>query len=464
MELSSRRALVIGLGLSGVAAARLLLARGARVTAADSAPASKLSEAARALESAGANVVAGPHPADLFAGADLCVVSPGVPSFASLEAFERAGGEVIGELELGARFLDAPIALVGGTNGKSTTTALVFEMLRATPGTNPFVGGNFGTPLVEAIGQGHSHLVVEISSFQAERVPTLHAHAHALLNVTADHLDRYASFEAYAEAKGRPFERMGADDVAVVPAGDAICLGQARRGQARPVTFDAGDGAGAADVRIEGDVLLDAPSGWSWPLATIRIQGRHNMANACAAVATARAMGASREGIGAALASFEGLGHRTALVAEVAGVRYYDDSKGTNVGASVAALRGLREAKAVLIAGGRDKLGAYDALVDALRERGRGLVLIGEAAERIAAAATVLGDALPTVRASSMDEAVRAARALAAPGDAVLLSPACSSFDMFRDYKDRGDAFVRAVRALTEGVQPAQPARAEERR
>ncbi|MEJ7732575.1 MAG: UDP-N-acetylmuramoyl-L-alanine--D-glutamate ligase [Polyangiaceae bacterium] len=447
MDLASRRAVVVGLGLSGVAAARLLLARGARVVAADSAPLDRLSDAARALAGAGAAVVAGPHPGDLFAGADLCVVSPGVPAFPALAAFEAGGGEVIGELELASRFVDAPIALVGGTNGKSTTTALVFEMLRRTPGASPFVGGNFGTPLVEAIGAGHSHLVVEISSFQAERVPTLHARAHALLNVTADHLDRYPSLSAYAEAKGRPFLRMEADDVAVVPAGDALCAAEARRGQARLVTFDGGDGAAPADVRVDGGRLADSGSGWSWPLDEVRLTGRHNLANACAAVATARAMGATREAIGAALASFEGLAHRTALVAEVGGVRYYDDSKGTNVGASVAALRGLAEPRAVLIAGGRDKLGAYDPLVDALRERGRGLVLIGEAAERIAAAAAGV---LPIARASSMDEAVRAARALATPGDAVLLSPACSSFDMFRDYKDRGDAFVRAVRAIAE--------------
>jgi UDP-N-acetylmuramoylalanine--D-glutamate ligase len=186
-------------------------------------------------------------------------------------------------------------------------------------------------------------------------------------------------------------------------------------------------------------------------LNLLRIAGSHNIANACAAIACAAALGANPDAIASALRSFEGLGHRTVLVAEIAGVRYYDDSKGTNVGASVAALRGLAEPKAVLIAGGRDKLGDYAPLIAALRAKGRALVLLGEAAPRIAEAATGV---LPVVRADSMAGAVRAAHGLATPGDAVLLSPACSSFDMFRDYKDRGDAFVRAVRDLSQEVGP----------
>jgi UDP-N-acetylmuramoylalanine--D-glutamate ligase len=186
------------------------------------------------------------------------------------------------------------------------------------------------------------------------------------------------------------------------------------------------------------------PLGYTFPRSILRIAGAHNVQNACAAIAVAADLGAPREAIERALATFTGLGHRTTLVAEIGGVRYYDDSKGTNVGASVAALRGLVEARAVLIAGGRDKLGAYDPLVAALREKGRALVLIGEAADRIEAVARGV---LPVARAASMEEAVRMARKLALPGDAVLLSPACSSFDMFRDYRDRGDVFVRAVRA-----------------
>jgi UDP-N-acetylmuramoylalanine--D-glutamate ligase len=307
------------------------------------------------------------------------------------------------------------------------------------------VGGNFGTPLAEVTGEAWDVLVLEISSFQAERVPTLHARAHALLNITDDHLDRYDGFDDYADAKGNPFARMTADDVAVIPAGDPIVLRQAKRGAARVVTFSAADPA--ADVALVGDAIEDHVSGARYPLSLLRISGRHNIENACASIALASAMGAPPAAISEALAAFGGLGHRTVLAGEIKGVRYYDDSKGTNVGASVAALRGLLEPKAVLIAGGRDKLGSYGPLVSALREKGRGLVVIGEAAARIAEAAA---GALPIEHAASMAEAVEKAASLAQPGDAVLLSPACSSFDMFRDYKDRGDAFVRAVQELAQ--------------
>ncbi|WP_129346420.1 UDP-N-acetylmuramoyl-L-alanine--D-glutamate ligase [Sorangium cellulosum] len=446
MDVRGRTVIVVGLGRSGVAAARLLIERGARVIANDGAPRERLSAAAASLEAEGAVLAAGGHDPALFEGADLVVVSPGVPSFPALCAVERAGREVIGELELASRFVTAPIALVGGTNGKSTTTALTGAMLAAA-GLRAFVGGNFGTPLAEVVREPWDVLVLEISSFQAERVPTLRARAHALLNITDDHLDRYPSFAAYADAKGNPFARMTPDDVAVVPFGDELVARQAARGRARVVTFSASDAR--ADVAVTGGAIVDRVTGARYPLDRVRLTGAHNLANACASVALAAALGAPAAAIAEALARFEGLAHRTALVAEIEGVRYYDDSKGTNVGASVAALSGLREAKAVLIAGGRDKLGDYAPLVAALRERGRALVVLGEAAERIAAAAS---GALPIARARSMDEAVRAARSLARPGDAVLLSPACSSFDMFRDYKDRGDAFVRAIREIEQAA------------
>lgn len=444
MILADRSVLVVGLGRSGIAAARLCMNKGARVTINDAAPRERLSSQALALEADGARLIAGGHPDTLFDGINLCVVSPGVPSFPALEAFERAGGEVIGELELASRFVTAPIALIGGTNGKSTTTALVHAMLEAS-GLNSFIGGNFGVPLAEVVGTNYDALVIEISSFQAERVPTLHARVHVLLNITDDHLDRYPDFAAYAHAKGNPFEHMTAEDAAVIPLGDALVKQQADRGPARQITFSELDAS--AMVARDGDAIVDRLNNTRYPLALLRIKGTHNIANACASIAAATAMGATEEGITRALARFEGLGHRTVLVGEVQGVRFYDDSKGTNVGASVAALRGLEEPKAVLIAGGRDKLGDYGPLVAALQERGRALVVIGEAAYRIAAAAE---GSVPTHRAKSMQEAVEIARSLAISGDAVLLSPACSSFDMFRDYKDRGDAFVRAVREMQE--------------
>jgi UDP-N-acetylmuramoylalanine--D-glutamate ligase len=444
MDVRGKTAIVVGLGRSGVAAATLLVSRGAKVIANDAAKIEKWSAEALALEASGVTLAPGGHHHADFANADLVVVSPGVPSFAALDAFEATGREVIGEMELASRFVTAPIALIGGTNGKSTTTALTGLMLEKS-GKKTFVGGNFGVPLAEVVDDPWDVLVLEISSFQAERVPTLHARAHALLNITDDHLDRYKTFDDYANAKGNAFVRMTKDDVAVIPAGDPIPLRQAKRGAARLVTFSSTDPS--ADVALVGDHIEDRVNGARYPLSLLRISGRHNIENACASIAVAAAMGAPREAISAALGSFTGLGHRTAFAGEIRGVRFYDDSKGTNVGASVAALRGLLEAKAVLIAGGRDKLGAYEPLVDALRQKGRALVVIGEAADRIAEAAAGV---LPIERATSMDDAVAKAAALAQPGDAVLLSPACSSFDMFRDYKDRGDAFVRAVQELAQ--------------
>jgi UDP-N-acetylmuramoylalanine--D-glutamate ligase len=451
MDLQGKRAVVIGLGRSGIAAARLLLEKGARVVGTDAAARERLAPEAIDLEKAGATLAVGGHDPAIFSDVDLIVISPGVPPFTAVLEAERRGVPVIGEMELASRFVTAPIVLIGGTNGKSTTTALVFEML-SRAGKKTFVGGNFGTPLAEVTSDPWDAIVLEISSFQAERVPTLHARVHALLNITDDHLDRYPSFEAYAHAKGNPFERMTEDDVAVIPFGDPIVAREAARGKARPVTFSVEiENHQEADVAVSGGAILDRFKGSSYPLNLLRIAGSHNLANACAAIACAAALGANPDAIASALRSFEGLGHRTVLVAEISGVRYYDDSKGTNVGASVAALRGLAEPRAVLIAGGRDKFGDYTPLVAALRAKGRALVLLGEAAPRIAEAATGV---LPVVRADSMAGAVRAAQGLATPGDAVLLSPACSSFDMFRDYKDRGDAFVRAVRDLSQEVGP----------
>jgi UDP-N-acetylmuramoylalanine--D-glutamate ligase len=436
MRLPGKSVAVVGLGDSGIAAAELCLRHGAKVTGFDEAK--DLGAGARALVARGLPVIAGPLD-ERVAAVDVIVVSPGVPRRAPIDAAEAAGVEVISEVELASRFLETPIVLVGGTNGKSTTTALCHEMMLAA-GKRSFVGGNYGTPLCKAVGEGYDVCVVELSSFQAERVPTLRARAHALLNITDDHLDRYDTFADYAKAKGNPFVNMTADDVAVVPQGDALCAAQAARGQARVVTF----GGEGADVYVNERELVDLAGG-RHPLAAIKLRGRHNLMNACSAAALAGAMGVASEAIGRALASFAGLPHRHVLCGEIDGVRYYDDSKATNVGAAVAALSGLDEARAVLIAGGRDKLGSYAPLIAALATRGRALVVLGEAAERIAEAA---GDRLPVVRVASLGEAVRAARGLAEAGDAVLLSPACSSYDMFANYKERGDAFAAAVAEL----------------
>jgi UDP-N-acetylmuramoylalanine--D-glutamate ligase len=271
-----------------------------------------------------------------------------------------------------------------------------------------------------------------------------------LLNVTEDHLDRYPSFEAYASAKGNAFVNQTPADVAVIPAGDSICAEQARRGHGRVVTFGASD-ADYAIVRAE--IVERRARGGApvpgreerFPLEATQFHGTHNYANAAAALAAARALGVDAAAGRAGLTRFVPLGHRMAFVRDLERIRYYDDSKATNVGAAVTALSGITEPRAVLIAGGRDKLGAYEPLVAALTAKGRAVVVIGEAADRIAMA---IGETLPVARAATMEEAVLQARSLAEPGDAVLLSPACASFDMFKSYADRGDRFAAAVRSL----------------
>ena len=432
MNLAGRRVAIVGLGTSGVAAAKLCGARGAVVTGFDEAPEGRLSDAARALD---IEIVCGPLSRASLSKSETVVVSPGVPRHPALEL----DVEVIGEVELASRFVTAPIALVGGTNGKSTVTALVGDMLERS-GQRVFVGGNYGVPFCDAIDEEHDALVVEISSFQAERVPTLRARVHALLNISEDHLDRYDDFDDYACAKGNPFANMAQEEVAVIPARDAACEIQARRGTARHVTFAID---GAADVALTDEAIVTRRD--RFERRRIRLRGRHNLANACAAIAVATELGASSRAIADTLANFAGLPHRAAFVASHGGVAFYDDSKATNVGAAVAALSGLEEQRVVLIAGGRDKRGAYEPLAEALRRKGRGLVLIGEAAEHIAAVAVGI---VPIHRADSMEEAVSAAATMAQSGDAVLLSPACSSFDMFASYKARGESFVRSVAAL----------------
>jgi UDP-N-acetylmuramoylalanine--D-glutamate ligase len=441
ISLAGKRVVVVGLGASGVAAARLCARRGARVVATDRKTREALGDAAGELEAAGVTLAVGGHAQAGIPEADLVVVSPGVPSFAELQEAERRKVTIWGEVELATRALahPAPIVAVGGTNGKSTTTSLVGALLEA-QGLATFTGGNLGEPLANHADARFDAIVLEVSSFQMERVDAFRPKACVLLNVTEDHLDRYATFDDYARAKGNAFVRQTPEDLAIVPVGDAVCLAQAARGQGRVVSFGPG---GSVDVTA--DAIVDRSTGEHYARRGIALVGGHNATNVAAAIAAVRPFGVAPRTIRRVLETFHGLPHRMALVSEIGGVRYYDDSKGTNVGAVVTALEGLAEPKAVLIAGGRDKEGSYAPLVEALKTRGRAVVVIGEAAERIASA---VGSLLPVHRAKTLDDAVRTSAEIARPGDAVLLSPACSSYDMFRDYKHRGDEFVRAVKAL----------------
>jgi UDP-N-acetylmuramoylalanine--D-glutamate ligase len=448
-NLSGKRVLVVGLGMSGLAAVRLLARSGARVIANDLRSLAELGEIVAEMRALGVQLIAGSHDPQLFRTVDRIVVSPGVPPLPALLEAERAGVPIASEIELASWFLSAFVIGVTGTNGKSTVTTLVGEMCKKT-GRPTFVGGNLGTPLVEVVGTPAAdggYVVVELSSYQLERVARLRVNVAALLNITDDHLDRYANFQAYASAKAQLFRGQHADDAAVVPAHDALCESLARRGPAKLHLF----GGAAGAVRIENGCLVDSELGVLMPMSDLKLRGRHNLANACAAALCARLAGVGSAEISAALREFRGLPHRMVHVADVDGVGYYDDSKATNVGASVAALEGLAPdvQKIVLIAGGKDKGGDYGPLRNRLQTCARAVVLIGAARPLIVRA--LAGATYPVEEADSLPAAVAQARALAQPGDAVLLAPACSSFDMFRSYAERGDVFQAAVRALAGG-------------
>jgi UDP-N-acetylmuramoylalanine--D-glutamate ligase len=442
--------MVVGLGESGLAVVRFLTARGARVRVNDRRDAETLGAAATEVEALDADPVLGGHPDSAFEGLDLIVVSPGVPPLPQLDEAERRGVPVISEVELAARFIEAPLVTITGTNGKSTVTTLIGEMCRRL-GRPVFIGGNLGRPMIEAAGtdagaQG-GLVIVELSSFQLERVSQMKAHVAVLLNITPDHLDRYRSFEAYAAAKARIFERQDAEDFAVLPA-DAPDLRELIVDDGTVVLFDGRNG----DVRVVDGVLTDTQSSLRVPVGELRIRGSHNVSNACAAVLVARLLGVRDDDIASVLREFEGLAHRMQYVRSVDGVEYIDDSKATNVGAAVASIDGLTGStgKVVLIAGGVDKGGSYQPLRQRMSEDGRGVVVLGEAASLLERAFT--DSPIELRHATSMRDAVTHAAELARPGDTVLLAPACSSFDMFRSYAERGDHFQRAVETL--GGQP----------
>ncbi len=453
MKIPGARVTVVGLGLSGLRAARLLVAEGAQVTINDARDEAALGERVSEAKRLGVRLDLGGHDADRLSENDFIVVSPGVPPLPALSIAESRGVRIFSEVELSSWFVRGTVVGITGTNGKSTVTTLVGEMCKGM-GRPTFVGGNLGTPLVEVVGTEaageHGFLVVELSSFQLERIERFRAHVAVLLNVTDDHLDRYAGLADYAAAKGRLFATQHKGDHAVVPAGDALCSSLSGVSPGSQHLFGGREGT----VRVEDGALRDDVSGLVVPVAEIGIQGAHNLDNACAAALAARLAGVPAEIIARVLREFTGLAHRMQHVAEVDGVTYYDDSKATNVGASVAALTGLgrQNVKVVLIAGGKDKGGSYAPLREVMEAHGAGLVLIGEAADLIAQAFE--GSAMPIVRASSMGDAVRKARGLAASGNAVLLAPACASFDMFRSYAHRGDIFKDEVLALAREVHP----------
>jgi UDP-N-acetylmuramoylalanine--D-glutamate ligase len=449
MDLKNKRALVVGLGRSGVASAFFLQDHGAKVTVSDSKSEAQLQSEIASLLDRGVSIETGQHGERTFRDQDLIVVSPGVPSDQpQLQHARTLGIPVIGEVELAFRFLQGKVIAITGSNGKTTTTTLVGEILSKS-GRKTLVGGNIGTPVISLVPQStpESLLVLEISSFQLETIQQFRPWIAAILNITPDHLDRHRTFQAYVDAKARIFENQQAGDFAVLNADDPTCVGLkdriksslywfSRKREVEAGAFLRGDQIVFRDQRGDQTILSRAD---------IHLKGAHNLENVLAAVAMSMLAGCRPDQVRQAVEEFRAVEHRLELVTTVNGVAFYNDSKATNVDATVKALESF-PGRIHLILGGKDKGSDYSALNPLLRERAKRAYLIGAATEKIAAQ---IQGATPLVRSGTLDRAVRQAFEAAAPGDVVLLAPACASFDQFENYEHRGRVFKELALSLT---------------
>jgi UDP-N-acetylmuramoylalanine--D-glutamate ligase len=454
MDLNNKRVLVVGLGKSGVASALFLKARGALVTVSDTKAPDQLDEEIPCLLDHGIAVETGGHGERTFQGQDLIVVSPGVPvSTPSLVQARALGELVIGEIELAARFLPGPVVAITGSNGKTTTTTLVGEILAA-GGLQAVVGGNIGTPAISLVGQAtrETLVVLEVSSFQLETIQTFRPKIAVVLNITPDHLDRHHTLAAYVDAKARIFENQQPDDFAVLNKDDPATEALASRTRAQVFWF-------SRSQEVERGAYIDrgAPQkvqivfrGFDglqeiMPVAEIPLKGAHNVENVLAAVCAGILMGCDPHAIRTAVRAFKAVEHRLEYVDSILGVEYYNDSKATNVDATIKALESF-PANIHLILGGKDKDSDYTALNDLLRSRVKRVYTIGAAAEKIE---SQIKHTTEIVRAETLERAVKNAAASAQSGDIVLLAPACASFDQFKNYEHRGRVFKEAVHGLT---------------
>jgi len=439
---------VVGLGKSGVAAAKLLSVRGAQVVVADDKAPEKLGEYLSGLKGLPVSLILGGVPPETLTHCDLVVVSPGVPfNHPALAAARAKGIQVISEIELASAYCPAKIMAVTGTNGKTTTTALAASLVTA-GGHRGLACGNIGRPFTEAVFElsAEDWAVVEVSSFQLETIVKFRPQVGALLNITPDHLYRHGSMQAYVEAKARLFENQGPEDAAILNVKDKYTpllttlvkskvhlFGFPQEGRAldKPGCFVVGD-----HLELFGRKLL--------PVSALRIPGPHNMENACAAALAASLAGVPDGPLAEALAAFEAVEHRLEDAGTVEGVRFINDSKGTNVDSVEKALQSFPR-PIVLILGGRDKAGDFTLLAPLVREKVTRIVALGECKAKVAAQ---LSDAAPVVEAQTLEEAVLGAFAASEKGGTVLLSPGCASFDMFKDYGDRGRQFKALVNTL----------------
>jgi UDP-N-acetylmuramoylalanine--D-glutamate ligase len=459
MEIEGKRVVVVGLALTGVAVAKFCVRRGAHVTITDGKPADKLAAQMQLLAGVPVTWELGGHREATFTSADLVVMSPGVPTLPEMVAARAAGVEVIAEIELAYRFLDpgAMLIAITGTNGKSTTTALTGKLCEQS-GRPTFCGGNLGNmPLIDAVDHPANTpggwIVAEVAAFMLENCTSFAPHAGVLTNITEDHLDRFGTLERYAEMKGRIWDRQSAGDVAIANAADPWVMRETTGIASQLYTFDSRKGAqptgGLGGAFLDGtDIVLRLPAGDErYRADDLVIVGNHNMENAMCAYLATRTLGLPPEAVRAGARAYRPLPHRMELVGDRGDIYYYDDSKGTNVASVAASVRGFPR-PLVLIAGGVDKGGSYAPMLEALDGVCKGIVLIGKAAPIIREAAAAHGARYPLIDAMDMHDAVRRATELCTAGDAVVLSPACASYDMFENFGHRGRVFREAVSAV----------------
>jgi UDP-N-acetylmuramoylalanine--D-glutamate ligase len=448
MDLHGKKVAVLGVGKTGLATARFLAGRGVRIAVTDAKPVSTWGEARTALENLQAELTVAPYGPEILTDVDWVVPSPGIyPANPILVEAVRRGIPVLSELELASRFLTTPIVAITGTNGKTTVTSLTGEILRAA-GKKVFVGGNIGAPLIGYVDgpQEADWAVVEVSSFQLQWAQTFHPRIAILLNVTTDHIDYHGSFAAYREVKEGLFARQTARDLAILNADEGASISLRGRLSARTELFSS---SGAVDrgmfLSWEKIIhLLPAGKKEEYPIAMIHLPGRHNCENVMAAILAARACGCEPPAIIRAVEGFRGIAHRIQYAGEKNGVLFYDDSKGTNVGAVMRALESFSQ-PVVLLLGGRDKEGDFQTLAPLIRRWVKEMVLFGEAREKING---LLGGVVRTTLTATLKKAVETAYRSASPGDVVLLSPGCASFDEFEDYIERGNCFQEWVGQL----------------
>jgi UDP-N-acetylmuramoylalanine--D-glutamate ligase len=462
MELAYTKALVVGMGRSGFETASFLTQRGATVTISEMAGEVEMGETARKFRELGVRTEFGGHSMDTFTDADFIVISPGVShTIPPVQAAQEKGIPLLGEIELASRYIKEPLIAVTGTNGKTTTTRLIGHMLERS-GQTVFVGGNIGNPLISYL-TGHEkaqHLVVEVSSFQLDTITSFRPDISLLLNITDDHLDRYSGLEAYAKAKGRVLENQKKSDITVLNGEDgrirklgSTCKPEklfftGRREKERgadigihAITFHGLDSLPGKNAEFSGSGKPILENRAALELDRVPLKCRHELENISAAALATLVAGGTLAGIQNALESFRGLPHRMERVAALDGIVFYNDSKATNVDAVLRALECL-QGPIHLIMGGRDKGGQFHLLESSVRQKVKSLILLGEASGEIESA---LGRLTATRIVSTMEDAVAFAHAAASSGEVVLLSPACASFDMYQDYKERGDAFRKTV-------------------